>query len=167
MHTFHLIRSRGASQGGLQARSPQRMIPFRILPCLCRWGRIPLTSWAKASSRRMWEHARQWLDIMGQSLQQTSVGACPAVACDIMRQALEQTNVGACPIRASGRHYHNSDWHARICFREGAFGQRRRLACPLADACSYGCLASARDTLSEGVERAVHRGNSGVFRRFT
>ena len=54
MHMLRLIRSPGASQGGLQARSPPRMISFRILPCLCSWGRSSLTSWAKALSRRTW-----------------------------------------------------------------------------------------------------------------
>ena len=58
MHTLRWIRSPGATQGGLQANVPPRMISFRILPRLCSWGRSSLTSWAKALSRRMWARAR-------------------------------------------------------------------------------------------------------------
>ena len=135
-----MLRSRGACQGGLQARSPPRTIPFRILPCVCSWGRRPWTSWAKASSRRIF--------------QQTNAA-----------QGLEQTNVGACPMQACAQHYHNSDRHAHNCFQEGAFGRGRRLACPLAEACAHMDAWCPSGTLSEGVERAVHRGNSGVIQR--
>ena len=85
----------------------------------------------------------QLLDIMGQGPDQTNVGARPILACAIMGQGLEQANVGACPILTCARYGPNSDRHALFCFREGAFGRGRRLACPLAQACSYGCLASA------------------------
>ena len=40
--------------------------------------------------------------------------------------------------------------------REGAFGRGRRLACPSAEAYSYGCLASARPTLDSDSPPCSH-----------